>query len=215
MDSFLPADQEHIGQVHDTFDGAWMGEETSAKHEDSLQEGSRILKTASSFRSIKSARSVGLHSPSKSSNRLASKASFSSMANLETSLGSSRDLKHAVSFSNREMKQTMSFSSGKAPQVDNSRKPASPIKRKSKSGFQMLKEGATVMREATDENGEVWLEFQSADEGPIFYAVKDSVNGQWSKPLVFNVMDASPLPKRGKLFAISTYLLLIHSSSCG
>lgn len=190
VEGFLPADQE-VAPGIDNFDGAWLGDDGGSvdKPEESIAEGSvRVLKSISSFRSIKSARSVGLHSPHKSSGKLIHKASFNSIANLESSLDSSKELKHTFSFSNRDLKQTLSFSA-KKPNVDHALKPKSPMKARSKSGFQMLKEGATVLREATDDNGDVWVEYQSADDGPIFYAIKGTTAGQWTKPTAFVSLD--------------------------
>eukprot|EP00981_Chlorochromonas_danica_P002915 scaffold598_cov183-Ochromonas_danica.AAC.5 len=193
------------GGIHDTFGGTWLGDDGSlSRKEDNTVEGSvsgggavggggsRVLKSVSSFRSIRSARSVGLHSPQKQLHKLSSKASFSSLANLESSLDSKEGkLMPMLSVSSKELKSVKSFSSGKQPNVSNDLKPKSPLKRQSKSGFQMLKEGAVILREATDSDGTIWLEYQSADDGPIFYAAKDSTVGQWGKPSVFVSLDSS------------------------
>eukprot|EP01031_Cornospumella_fuschlensis_P028874 gene28874-34849_t len=250
-----------MGQAHDTFDGLWMGEEsvkgssqkneqkedskdaptaepTSGKqeiliiqHTESKEDSSRILKSVSSFKSVRSARSVGLPSPhhTPSMLRLMSKASFSNLVDLDavaavaaiTPKGLSK--KASFSASVKSMQPTVSFRlANSAPQIDNSLKPKSPLKRASKSGFQMLKEGATILREAADEKGDVWIEYQSAGDGPIFYALKNTVTGQWTKPQVFNdidsglrkkVPDADSSLEEASLGEIVDYFVMENSAS--
>jgi len=154
-------------------------------------EGSRSLKISSSFRSIRSARSFGLHSPHKKFEQIALQVG-------ETD-GEGKGLK--------KLKSQLSFTLKKVASVNNMLKPKTPLKSKGKNGFQMLKEGAAVLRQAVDStDGLIWIEYQSADEGPIFYSSKNSDTGQWTKPPVFSKADIAPTtPKAssGKLLDTS------------
>ncbi|RYH29114.1 hypothetical protein EON65_09660 [archaeon] len=226
-----------MGQAHDTFDGLWMGgdsvksssrkedqlalnpasgkENAPIQHSESKEDSSRILKSVSSFRSVRSARSVGLPSPHRtpSVHRLMSKASFSNLVDLDAVASAvattPKGLASKASFSAsvKSMQPTVTFRlANNVPQVDNSLKPKSPLKRNSKSGFQMLKEGAGVLREASDDDGNVWVEYQSAGDGPIFYAIKDTVAGQWGKPQIFSDIDSGLRKKSNSLLFIFSFL---------
>lgn len=161
---------------------------------DPLEESNKSIKSIPSFRSVRSARSLGLHSAIKDT--ISKVGSFSENNFLNTS-GSFRS-------SNKDLKSLLSFSISRAPSVDDSLKPKTPLKRKSKNGFQMMKEGSKVLRQAKDQNGDIWVEYQSADDGPIFYALKESDGGQWLKPSAFINRDlASMTPvKLSKIISI-------------
>ena len=134
------------------------------------------FKKTSSFKSVRSARSLGLLIPPPSATKM------------EVSFDESEAL---ASGGSKKLKSKLSFSLKRVPSVNTDLKPKSPspLKRKSKNGFQMLKEGAKILRKGKDDLGQVWVEYQTADEGPIFYALDETEGGQWNRPNVFNVLD--------------------------
>lgn len=92
------------------------------------------------------------------------------------------------------IKTGSSFVLNRAPVVKDSLKPsASQKSSKAKlSGFALLKVGASVIRKQIDENGSTWIEYQAADNGPVFYAQADGLSaGQWNRPPVFDLEDLS------------------------
>lgn len=129
-----------------------------------------------SFRSVRSARSLGLLVPPPINTSTTPKAEVS--FDPEDSINTSRS---------KKLKSRLSFSLKKVPSVNNNLKPTtpSPLKRKSKNGFQMLKEGARVLQRGRDELGQTWVEYQTADDGPIFYSIEGADGGQWNRPNVF------------------------------
>ncbi len=195
------AEPMDLGESADTFPNRIAGDlEESTSPKPSVHpsltaisaEGSKIMKATPSFRSIRSARSFGLHSPHKTIESIASQ------------LGEGSE--HGKSM--RKLKSQLSFTLKKVPSVNNNLKPKTPLKSKGKNGFQMLKEGAKLLRQATDSEGTTWIEFQSADEGPIFYASKDSESGQWTKPPVFAKADAMPTPAKSGMLKLLLFRLL-------
>jgi hypothetical protein len=162
-----------------------------------LNDGSPSFKNLSSknlsfkttsFRSVRSARSLGLllprpvqteegHHPT--TPKAANSVSFDAEAT-RGGISKSGKLAHKLSFSIK-----------KSPSVDNSLKPKtpSPIKRKTKNGFQMLKEGASIISKGKDDNEQIWIEYQTAEEGPIFYAIEDTEGGQWNRPATYQILD--------------------------
>lgn len=129
-----------------------------------------------SFRSVRSARSLGLlvPPPINTSTTLKAEVSFDPEDSMNTS-------------QSKKLKSRLSFSLKKVPSVNNNLKPTtpSPLKRKSKNGFQMLKEGARVLQRGKDELGQTWVEYQTADDGPIFYSIEGADGGQWNRPNAF------------------------------
>jgi hypothetical protein len=161
-----------------------------------LNDGSPSFKNLSSknvsakttsFRSVRSARSLGLLLPPPvqtaeiyhpTTPKAVNTVSFDEEAS-RAGMSKSGKLAHKLSFSIK-----------KSPSVDNSLKPKtpSPLKRKSKNGFQMLKEGASILSKGRDESHQVWIEYQTADEGPIFYAIEDKDGGQWNRPATYHTI---------------------------
>jgi hypothetical protein len=93
------------------------------------------------------------------------------------------------------IKTGSSFVLNRAPVVRDSLKPSSSSK-SSKSnkltGFALLKVGATILRKQIDENGSTWIEYQAAENGPVFYSQVDGLSaGQWNRPPIFDVEDMS------------------------
>ena len=81
----------------------------------------------------------------------------------------------------------------RAASVDSSRKPQTPpsltspkgrAMRASHSGFQLLQTAATELRREAEVGvgGAVWVEYLSAEDGPLFYMRQGSKHGQWNKP---------------------------------
>lgn len=169
---------------------------------DASNNGDNAAPVASSLKSIRSARSFGLKTPQKGSD-------LESLADqVSSQLGIEGSAKGSTKGSTKKKTQ-LSFVLGnkKSFKIDDSLKPSSPSKKKSKSGFEILKISSRVIRSGTDENGDLWLEYQSSDDGPIFYAKKGADGGQWRIPATFNVvelddsqeLDVAPpyTPKRG------------------
>ncbi len=162
--------------------GESFGEGETYEVNDSYKQMTRN----NSMKSVRSARSFGLKTPNKSMEELANQ--------IETQLGSGgQSLKSAMSSSTKKKggKTQLSFVLGtnKSFKVDDSLKPTTPSNKKSKSGFEILKISSKVLRAGQDETGDVWLEYQSAEDGPLFYAKKGLEGGQWRIPTTFNVIE--------------------------
>ncbi len=72
--------------------------------------------------------------------------------------------------SNNSLRSSFSVLTKSSHVVDNSLKPTTPLK-KTKSGFQLLKDDAKMLRKAVDPvSGDLWSEWQAANSGPVFYA---------------------------------------------
>lgn len=164
--------------------GESIGSERVVSFDESGSENNRSMKRVQSLKSVRSARSFGLHSSVKASSAeiLAKQVSDQIADNAETN----------NSLRPKSLKTQLSFViSSKNMRVDSALKPKSPIKKQSKSGFEMLKEGSKPLRKGKDEKGNVWIEYQTADEGPIFYAIAGAVGGQWKQPDQFVVIQDS------------------------
>jgi hypothetical protein len=133
-----------------------------------------------SIRSIRSARSFGL--------KRSGSSKFTSFSEKVVMIEDQSINSNPSTHSLKTVKSALSFRFTKTPSVADNLKPTMPIKRKAKNGFQMMKESATVLRAAKDSNGTQWIEFQSADDGPIFYANDDPESGQWGRPEIFELL---------------------------
>jgi hypothetical protein len=162
---------EALGELQSEEQQEYYGSPMKSEKSVRIQEDDRSP-SSKTLKPVRSARSFGLKSNgSFSIEQLAKEIGDQ----LESSTGSSKGLKTQLSF----------VLSTKNTKVDETLKPKSPYKKKSISGFQMLKEGAEVLRKGRDENNRIWIEYQSAEEGPIFYALENSNDGQWKPPAVF------------------------------
>lgn len=153
---------------------------------DSSIEGSKnILYKNNSMKSIRSARSFGLKSPIKGEGlESLAKQISSQVESTKSAMATPTSLKKGG-------KTQLSFvlNNKKSFRVDDSLKPTTPSVKKSKNGFEILKVLSSVLRSGMDEFGEIWLEYQSADDGPLFYARKGVEGGQWRIPATFNSID--------------------------
>lgn len=162
---------------------AWLGDALGESIGADSTKSGKSLKKNSSLKSIRSARSFGLHSPTKAGTSSSSRK-IEQIADHINQLQSSSMDNNGLS----QKKSKLSFViNTKNITVEDSLKPKSPNGRKSKSGFQMLKEGAVILSRGIALTGAgTWIEYQSADSGPIFYAMEGSDGGQWSRPAGYN-----------------------------
>jgi hypothetical protein len=163
--------------------------DASLEHEESQEHltSARYL-NQSSLHSARSTRSAS-YIPMK---LLAKKGSKEGLLERKTSFGTLEKKHSAQSLG---IKTGSSFVLNRAPVVKDNLKPTTP-NRSSKSskisGFALLKVGATVVRKQIDENGSTWIEYQAANNGPIFYSQVDGLSaGQWNRPPVFDLEDMS------------------------
>lgn len=124
---------------------------------------------------------------------LVKKNSHDHMMVKKTSFGSLGGMEKKHSAQSLGIKNGSSFLLNRTPVVKDSLKPQTPNSGKTKlSGFALLKVGASVLRQQIDEHGTVWLEYQAADNGPVFYAEESGDSaGQWTRPHVFDLDDFS------------------------
>jgi hypothetical protein len=162
---------------------------TSAKSMKSLaSKHSPSFKKTTSFKSVRSARSLGLLSSPPGHNTAITPTSHNKSV---VHFGEINENQTPSPTMTKKLSQKLSFSMKKStPTVNSALKPRSPspLKRKSVNGFQMLKEGAKLLRKGKDEFEQVWVEYQTADDGPIFYSVDGVEGGQWNRPEVFTVI---------------------------
>lgn len=111
----------------------------------------------------------------------------------KTSFGNLGGMEKKHSAQSLGIKNGSAFLLNRTPIVKNDLKPHTPQSGKSQlSGFALLKVGAAVLRKQIDEHGITWLEYQAADNGPVFYAEENGTNaGQWNRPHVFDLDDFS------------------------
>lgn len=126
---------------------------------------------------------------------LVKKSSKEGMVEKKTSFGSLSGLEKKHSAQSLGIKSGASFVINRAPVVRDSLKPMTPNQSSKSSkltGFAALKVGATIVRKQVDENGRTWIEYQAANNGPIFYSQVDGLSeGQWNRPPVFDLEDLS------------------------
>lgn len=126
---------------------------------------------------------------------LVKKSSKDNMMEKKTSFGSLTMSEKKHTAQSLGIKTGSSFLLNRTPVVKDSLKPATPSQQSDKtkpSGFALLKVGAAVLRRQIDETGSTWLEYQAADNGPIFYAEEGGTSaGQWNRPTVFDLEDFS------------------------
>jgi hypothetical protein len=162
---------------------------TSAKSMKSLaSKHSPSFKKTTSFKSVRSARSLGLLSSPPGHNTAITPTSHNKSV---VHFGEINENNTPSPTMTKKLSQKLSFSIKKStPTVNSALKPRSPspLKRKSVNGFQMLKEGAKLLRKGKDEFEQIWVEYQTADDGPIFYSVDGAEGGQWNRPEVFTVI---------------------------
>lgn len=188
--------------------GESVGSERMVSFDGSGSEKNRSMKRVQSLKSVRSARSFGLHS--------AVKATSAEMLAKQVTDQIADDEDSKTPIKPKSLKTQLSFViSSKNMRVDSALKPKSPIKKQSKSGFEMLKEGSKPLRKGKDDKDNVWIEYQTTDEGPIFYAIAGAVGGQWKQPDHFIViqdsddLDVAPEfnPKRGN----TIHLLIVFN----
>jgi hypothetical protein len=111
----------------------------------------------------------------------------------KTSFGNLNMLDKKHSAQNLGIKTGSSFVINRSAVVKDSLKPAGQSSKSNKiSGFALLKIGAAILRKQIDENGSTWVEYQAADNGPVFYAEEGSdVAGQWKRPAIFDLEEFS------------------------
>lgn len=124
---------------------------------------------------------------------LVKKASREGLLEKKTSFGSVGIVEKKHSAQSLGMKNGSALLLNRTPVVNNSLKPQTPQSQKSTlTGFALLKVGASVLRKQIDEHGSTWLEYQAADDGPVFYAEEGgALAGQWNRPHVFDLDDFS------------------------
>lgn len=125
---------------------------------------------------------------------LVKKGSKDGMLEKKTSFGSLAMSEKKHTAQSLGIKTGSSFLLNRTPVVRDSLKPATPSQsEKTKlSGFALLKVGASVIRRQIDETGTTWLEYQAADNGPVFYAQENgTLAGQWNRPTIFDLEDFS------------------------
>ncbi len=159
-----------------------------------------VTKRASSIKSIRSARSFGL-------SRIGS-SKFASFSEKVVMIDNSAKYERGVSAKSlKSIKSAASFKVTQMPSVADTLKPKVPLKNASKNGFQILREGASILREQRDSNGVLWTEYQAVNDGPVFYATEDPQSGQWGKPEVFDLLES---PRNNKLRGKVLRLFLLH-----
>ena len=159
-----------------------------------------VTKRASSIKSIRSARSFGL-------SRIGS-SKFASFSEKVVMIDNSAKYERGVSAKSlKSIKSAASFKVTQMPNVADTLKPKVPLKNASKNGFQILKEGASILREQRDSNGVLWTEYQAVNGGPVFYATEDPQSGQWGKPEVFDLLE-SPRNNKQRGRVLRVYILL-------
>lgn len=124
---------------------------------------------------------------------LVKKSSHEGLLEKKTSFGNLGMMEKKHSAQSLGIKSGSALLLNRTPVVKDSLKPQTPQSQKTKlSGFALLKVGASVVRKQVDENGSTWLEYQAADNGPVFYAEEGAESaGQWSRPHVFDLDDFS------------------------
>lgn len=124
---------------------------------------------------------------------LVKKNSHEGMMEKKTSFGSLGMMEKKHSAQSLGIKNGSAFLLNRTPIVKDNLKPQTPQSGKIKlSGFALLKVGASVLRRQIDEHGSTWLEYQAADNGPVFYAEESGESaGQWNRPHVFDLDDFS------------------------
>ena len=111
----------------------------------------------------------------------------------KTSFGNLNMLEKKHSAQSLGIKNGASFVLNRTPVVRDSLKPSTPQPQthsRRVSGFARMKVGASVLRKQVDEAGVAWVEYQAADNGPVFYAPADIPSaGQWNRPHIFDLDD--------------------------
>lgn len=155
---------------------------------DHIQNGNYLAQSSvHSTRSTKSASYIPMK-------LLVRKSSGEGLLEKKTSFGNLGGMEKKHSAQSLGIRNGSAFLLNRTPIVKNDLKPQTPQSGKSQlSGFALLKVGASVLRKQIDEHGSTWLEYQAADNGPVFYAEENNSTtaGQWNRPHVFDLDDFS------------------------
>jgi hypothetical protein len=165
--------------------------DVSLEHEGSQERVSNVNQlgqsSVHSARSTKSATFIPMR-------MLVKKNSGDGAMEKKTSFGNLNMLEKKHSAQSLGIKSGTSFLLNRTPVVMDTLKPSvpQPWTKGKLTGFALLKVGASVLRRQIDESGTTWLEYQAADNGPVFYAQVDGLSaGQWNRPAIFDLEELS------------------------